>query len=71
MSKIDVYVRMDSDLKQEFKEFCEDAGLSMSTAINLYVRKCLRANKILFYPYNNLINENGEVSAINQTHLLD
>lgn len=45
---VDINVMMDSDLKQEFKEFCEDVGMPMSTAINIFVRKYLRENKFPF-----------------------
>ena len=47
-SIVDINIQMDSDLKQEFKEFCEDVGMPMSTAINIFVRKCLRENKFPF-----------------------
>ena len=43
-----INVQMDSDLKQEFKEFCEDVVMPMSTAINIFVRKCLRENQFPF-----------------------
>ena len=52
-SNIEIDIKIDDDLKQEFEEFCEYAGISVSTAINLYVRKCLHANKILVLPNDN------------------
>ena len=34
-SNIEIDIKIDDDLKQEFEEFCEYAGISVSTAINL------------------------------------
>ena len=47
-SIVAINIQMDSDLKQEFNEFCEDVGMPMSTAINIFVRKCLRENQFPF-----------------------
>ena len=49
-SNIEIDIKIDDDLKQEFEEFCEYAGISVSTAINLYVRKVkLYLRKVLIY----------------------
>ena len=34
MATVNVNIRMDSDLKHEFEDFCLDKGLSMSAAFN-------------------------------------
>ena len=41
-------VRMDEKTKREFAGFCEEAGMSVSTAINLFARQTLRDRKIPF-----------------------
>ena len=38
-------VRMDEKTKREFAGFCEEAGMSVSTAINLFARQTLRDRK--------------------------
>lgn len=39
---------MDADLKKAFEAFCSSAGLSMSTAVNLFVKKAVREQRIPF-----------------------
>ena len=48
MANININIRMDADLKEEFEAFCSDVGMTVSTAINIYVRKVLRENRIPF-----------------------
>lgn len=48
MSNTQINVRMDSGLKQQFETFCSDMGMTMSTAINIFIRQTVRENKIPF-----------------------
>ena len=48
MATINVNIRMDSDLKREFEDFCSDKGLSMSTAFNVFAKQAVRENRIPF-----------------------
>ena len=41
-------VRMDEDLKKSFDSLCEDFGMSMTTAINVFARAVVRERKIPF-----------------------
>lgn len=41
-------VRMDADLKEEFDALCDEFGMSMSTAINIFARAVVRQRKIPF-----------------------
>lgn len=41
-------VRMDSETKAEFAAFCEQVGMSVSTAINLFARQTVREQRIPF-----------------------
>ena len=41
-------VRMDESLKNEFDSLCEDFGMSMTTAINVFARAVVRERKIPF-----------------------
>ena len=41
-------VRMDEKTKREFAGFCEEAGMSVSTAINLFARQTVRYRKMPF-----------------------
>lgn len=41
-------VRMDEDLKKEFEELCNDFGMNMTTAINVFAKAVVRERKIPF-----------------------
>lgn len=48
MGNININIRMDKELKKQFEEFCDDMGMSMTTAINLFVKKAVREYRIPF-----------------------
>lgn len=41
-------VRMDEKTKRDFAQFCEQVGMSVSTAINIFMRQTLREGRIPF-----------------------
>ena len=41
-------IRMDSDLKKNFDKLCEEFGMSMTTAINVFARAVVREKRIPF-----------------------
>ena len=43
-----INVRIDSDDKRRFDEFCTGAGLNISVAVNMFVKAVLRENRIPF-----------------------
>ena len=48
MANVNVNIRMDSDLKRQFELFCEDMGLTMSAAFNIFAKKAVREYRIPF-----------------------
>jgi DNA-damage-inducible protein J len=48
MEKGIITVRVDEDLKQEAMELFEDIGMSMSTAINIFLKQCVKEGKFPF-----------------------
>ena len=48
MATITVSFRTDSDLRREAETFFDAVGMTMSTAINLYLRKIVMEQKIPF-----------------------
>lgn len=48
MSNINVNIRMDKDLKHQFEAFCEDMGMTMTTAFTIFARKTVREYRIPF-----------------------
>ena len=41
-------INIDEKTAENFYVFCEELGLDMSTAINLFIRTCLREKRIPF-----------------------
>lgn len=48
MAQTTVSVRMDTDLKKDFDNVCNDLGLSMTTAITLLAKKMIREKRLPF-----------------------
>ena len=48
MAQTNVNIRMDAELKHQFETFCEDMRMSLTTAINLFVKKAVREYRIPF-----------------------
>lgn len=48
MATTNISIRMDTRLKAEAEALFEEMGMNMSTAFNIFVRQCLRENKIPF-----------------------
>lgn len=43
-----VKIPMDTDLKQQFEDFCNDMGMDMATAFNIFAKKVVREYRIPF-----------------------
>lgn len=48
MSQSQINIRVDSDTKKDAERICSDIGISLSSAINIYLKKIVRENKIPF-----------------------
>jgi len=48
MSQATLSVRLDSIDKKQFEEFCNDVGLNISAAINLFVKTVIKKQRIPF-----------------------
>lgn len=57
MAQISINIRMDSDLKRQFEEFCSDIGMSMTTAFTVFAKKAVRENRIPFQLDRDIPNE--------------
>lgn len=57
MSTATINVRLDAELKKQFEDFCNDVGMSVSTAINLCVRRIVKDNKLPFEISSDIPNE--------------
>jgi DNA-damage-inducible protein J len=48
MAQTNVNIRMDDKLKKQFDGLCNELGLSMSTAINIFAKTMVRQQRIPF-----------------------
>lgn len=48
MAQTTINVRIDENLKKQFENFCEETGLNISTAINIFVKTVVREHQIPF-----------------------
>lgn len=48
MSQSNISLRIDENLKKQFDLLCDKLGLSMSTAINIFVKTVVREQRIPF-----------------------
>ncbi len=48
MANVNVNIRMDANLKQQFEAFCADMGMTMTTAFIIFAKKAVREYRIPF-----------------------
>lgn len=48
MPQTNINIRMDAQLKKQFEAFCNNVGLTMSTAFNVFAKTAVRQQKIPF-----------------------
>ena len=74
MSQTTFSVRMDTEIKRQFDEFCSQVGMNASTAFNMFARAVLREKRLPFevttesdpfYSESNLAHLRRGVIALN------
>ena len=48
MEAVNVTIRMDKETKREFDIFCENVGINITTAFNMFVKATLRTRELPF-----------------------
>jgi len=66
MAQTNINIRMDTQLKDQFETFCNNAGLTMSTAFNVFARTSVRLQKIPFEITADQSNMNALAKSIKQ-----
>jgi len=70
MTQTNINIRMDKQLKNQFETFCNNVGLTMSTAFNVFARTSVRMQKIPFEitadPFYSEANMNALKKSIKQ-----
>ena len=61
MESLNLSVRVDANDKKKFEQFCENVGMNVSTAINMFIKAVLREQKLPFEirskTFDNIIDE--------------
>ena len=65
MKSVNVTVRVDEKVKRDFDDFCNNVGLNMTTAFNMYMKAVLRTRELPFS-----ITDDPFYSERNMAHLL-
>ena len=48
MAQTNINIRMDADLKKQFDDFCNEMGMTMTTAFTIFAKKAVREYRIPF-----------------------
>ncbi|MCI9038627.1 MAG: type II toxin-antitoxin system RelB/DinJ family antitoxin [Clostridia bacterium] len=48
MAQTNINIRIDEELKKQFDEFCNNVGMTMTTAFCIFAKKTVREQKIPF-----------------------
>ena len=48
MAGVNITVRIDEETKREFDTFCENVGISITTAFNMFIKATLRNRELPF-----------------------
>lgn len=57
MESMTINVRVNADDKKIFEQFCEDVGMNVSTAVNMFIKSVIREQKLPFEVKSDISNE--------------
>ena len=46
MAQANINIRTDADLKRDFERLCQDIGMNVSTAFNVFMKQSVRENQL-------------------------
>ena len=58
------------DVKQQFEDFCDNVGMSVSTAVNLFVHRVIKDNKLPFEIKGDMPNDET-LEALEEAKLIE
>jgi DNA-damage-inducible protein J len=65
MSQSTINIRVDGDDKKRFEQFCNDTGMNVSVAINMFIKAVLREHKLPFTIQSDMPNT-ATIAAIEE-----
>ena len=57
MESMTINVRVNADDKKMFEQFCENVGMNVSTAVNMFIKSVIREQKLPFEVKSDISNE--------------
>lgn len=57
MESMTINVRVNADDKKIFEQFCENVGMNVSTAVNMFIKSVIREQKLPFEVKSDISNE--------------
>ena len=57
MESLTLNVRVDAKDKKNFEQFCNDVGMNVSTAVNMFIKAVLREQKLPFEIKSNTFDD--------------
>ena len=72
METLNLSVRVDANDKKNFEQFCDEVGMNVSTAINMFIKVVLREQKLPFEirskTFDNIIDEKLQEAELEMKH---
>lgn len=62
-----ISIRVPDEIKKQAANVFSDLGLDMSTAMNLFLRQCIRENGLPFRPSNDLFYSDKNLKALQES----
>ena len=62
-----ISIRVPDEIKKQAANVFSDLGLDMSTAINLFLRQCIRENGLPFRPSNDPFYSDSNMKALQKS----
>ncbi len=67
MSQTTITIRIDEGLKKDFDRVCDDLGMPMSTAVNIFAKKVVREKRIPFEVSMDPFYSDGNLAALKKS----
>lgn len=60
---VSITVRVDEDVKKQFDTFCENVGMNLTTAMNMFMRAVIRTRQLPFTVTDVVVNSDSVQNA--------
>lgn len=67
MESVNVTVRMNKEVKRDFEDFCDNVGINITTAFNMFVKATLRTRELPFRVTDTFIDKAAAQKRFGET----